>query len=107
MKTEPGELAASRITTLPGGTIAQVVLNERTEAFARWYGAGVWSDWWPVADGVRDISVCADIGQPDLAVLVNVVAHVPLPIGAFRVTHTVYQSAFYRLTADGVSSVDL
>ena len=46
MQTGPGNLTASRITTWPGGIVAEVVLNERTEAFARWLGDSTWSEWW-------------------------------------------------------------
>ena len=39
--------------------------------------------------------------------LVSVVAFVHLPIGGIAPLHTSHQSMFYRLSASGVSSVDL
>ena len=38
----PGELTASRVAAWPDGTVAEVVLNERTTAYARWHRGGVW-----------------------------------------------------------------
>jgi len=104
----PGNLVASRITTLPDGCAAEVVVNERTEAFARWLSGGAWSAWKPVAEGVRDVSITPDISQEEpAAALISVVVFVPLPMGAIAPLHVSHKSAFYRLTASGIVPADL
>lgn len=104
---EPGELTAVSIAVLNGGTVAEAVINERTECFARLHAGGAWSGWWPVAAGVMDVSVTADAGQPEPSALIAVVVLVPLPTGAIAALHAFHRTAFYRLTASGVSAADL
>lgn len=102
----PGNLIASRVAMLPGGIVAEVVLNERTEAFVRWFGGGSWSAWRPVAERVRDVSITPDISQQDPAALVGIVVFVPLPMGAIAPLHVSHKSEFYRLTASGIAPAD-
>ena len=59
---QPGSLTASRITTWPGGIVAEIVIDEQAGAFGRWSQGGSWSAWWPIADGVRDASLAAADG---------------------------------------------
>lgn len=99
----PGELSAVSIAVLEGGAVAEVVINERTACFARLHADGAWSDWWPVAEGVRDVCVAADTGQHEPSALIAVVVLVPLPTGGHAAFHTFRREAFYRLTASGVS----
>ena len=101
----PGELTAVDITVLSNGAVAQVVVNERTECFARLHADGKWSAWWPVANGVKDISVTADGRQDEPSALIAVVVLVPVPVGVHAAGHTLHQGAFYRLTSAGVSAV--
>jgi hypothetical protein len=103
----PGNITASRITMLEGGDLAEVVINERTEAFARWFSDGAWSSWRPVVDGVRDVSITPDTSQREPAALISVVVFVPLPMGAIAPLHVSHRSVFYRATASGVASADL
>lgn len=98
----PGELIASRVAAWPDGTVAEVVLNEQTAAYVRWHSGGAWGAWLFIADGVRDISVCAESGREEPAALVSVVRFVPLPLGSIAAHHVSRTSAFYRLTASGV-----
>ena len=60
---QPGSLTASRITTWPGGIVAEIVIDEQAGAFGRWFQGGSWSAWWPIADGVRDASLPAADGS--------------------------------------------
>jgi len=103
----PGELTAVAIAVLNGGAVAQVVVDERTECFARLHADGAWSGWWPVTGGVSAVSVAADAGQDEASALIAVVVLVPVPVGTHAVAHTLHQAVFYRLTPDGVSSVGL
>jgi hypothetical protein len=103
----PGELTAVSIAVLNGGAVAEAVVNERTDCFARLHADGAWSDWSFVVSGVRDVSVTADASQDENSALIAVVVLVPLPLGAFAVEHTLYQGAFYRLSAAGVVPADL
>ena len=103
---QPGSLMASRIASLPGGVVAEVVIDERTAVWARWLSEGSWSDWWPVTDGARDVSVAADAAQPE-TVLVSAVVMVPLPIGVYQSQHLLHQQRFYRLDAGGVTPAAL
>jgi hypothetical protein len=98
----PGNITASRITMLEGGDVAEAVINERTEAFARWFSDGAWSSWQFIAEGIRDVSLAADLGQKEPTALVSVVGFVPLPMGGIAPLHTSYRSTFYRLTAAGI-----
>ena len=103
-----GELTAVSVAALNGGAVAQVVVDERTQAFARLHSDGAWSGWWPVAGGVRDVSVTAGDGQDEPSALIAVVVQVPVPMGVLgRVGHTLYQQAFFHLTASGVVPADL
>ena len=101
----PGELTAVDIAVLDDGAVAQVVVNEQTECLARLHADGGWSPWWPVTNGVKDVSVIADTRRVGAAALIAVVTLVPLPVGVYRAAHTLHQSAFYRLTSAGVSAV--
>jgi hypothetical protein len=103
----PGELTASRVAAWPDGTVAEVVLNERTAAYARWHSGGAWGAWLFIADGVRDVSVCAGNSGEEPAALVSVVRFVPLPFGGIAARHVSRTSAFYRLTASGIVPADL
>lgn len=103
----PGELTASRVAARPDGTVAEVVLNERTAAYARWHSGGAWGAWHFIADGVTDISVCAGSSGEEPAALVSVVRFVPLPLGGIAAHHVSRTSAFYRLSASGVVPSDL
>jgi hypothetical protein len=103
----PGELTAVDITVLSDGAVAQVVVNERTECFARLHADGAWSPWWPVTNGVTDVSVTADGRQDEASALIAVVVLVPLPVGVHASAHTLHQGKFYRLTASGVSTAAL
>ncbi len=94
----PGELTATRVAAWPDGTIAELALNVSAEAYARWRRGGAWGAWVLVADGVRDISVCAEGGPEEPAALAGVVRLAPLPQGAIAALHLFWQSAFYRLT---------
>jgi hypothetical protein len=100
----PGELTAVDITVLSDGVVAQVVVNERTECFARLHADGGWSPWWAVTNGVKDVSVTADGRQDEACALIAVVVLVPLPVGAYAAAHTLHQGKFYRLTGAGVSA---
>ena len=105
---QPGSLTASRITTWPGGIVAEVVIDEHAEAFARWFSGGRWSAWWPLAAGVRDASIAAapDDGQ-EPAALVSVVAWTPMPVSPIEARqHRPYKQSFYRLTPAGIVSAD-
>ena len=103
----PGELTASRVATWPDGTIAEVALNESAAAYARWHRGGGWGGWVLVADGVRDISVCAEGGREERSALVGVVRLAPLPYGGIAALHVFWSSAIFRLTASGVVPLDL
>lgn len=98
----PGELTTVSIAVLNGGVVAEAVVTEHAECFARLRADGEWSDWWFVRNGVRDVAVAADTGQHGTSALIAVVLLVPLPLGAFAVTHTLYQDALFRLNTSGV-----
>jgi hypothetical protein len=106
---QPGSLTASRITTWPGGVVAEVVIDEGTASFARWFGGGSWSAWWPIAEGVRDVSIAAapwDGQRP--AALVSVVAWTPMPASPIAALHHApYKQSFYRLEASGIAPAGL
>lgn len=104
----PGSLVVSRITTLPPGIVAEVVINEQTYAFGRWFSDGTWSAWWPVATGVRDVSIAAaDDSEQEPSVLVSVVQWTPMPPGGRPAAYVPYERVFYRLSAGGIVPVDL
>lgn len=105
----PGELTHSRIVALPGGELAEAVVTERAEAFARWRAAGgPWSPWQMVAEGARDISLTPDSTSPqEPAVLIAAVTWTALPLGAYPVMHTFYTLSHFRLSASGVTPADL
>jgi hypothetical protein len=100
----PGELTAVDIAVLSVGAVAEAVINERTECFARLHADGAWSGWQFVVNGVKDVSVTADTGP---SALIAVVMLVPLPPGAFAAGHAFYQDAFFLLTPAGVSRAAL
>jgi hypothetical protein len=102
----PGELTAVSIAVLDGGAVAEAVVSERMECFARLHADGAWSDWWSVAGGVRSVCVAADASQHEPSALIAVVVLVPVPLGAFAVTHTLYQETLFRLTTSGVAPAD-
>lgn len=103
----PGELTSVAIAALPGGALAQVVINDRTECLARLHADGAWSAWHLVASGARDVSVTAGASQGELSALIAVVVLVPLPIGSFAAGHAFHQGAFYRLTVSGITPAGL
>ena len=103
----PGELTAVSVAVLNDGTVAQAVIDERTQCFARLHADGAWSGWRHVADGVRDVSMAADACQGEPSALIGVVVLVPLPVGAFAAGHTFHREAFFRLTASGVTAANL
>ena len=39
-QAQPGSLTASRITTWPGGIVAEIVIDEQADAFVRWFQGG-------------------------------------------------------------------
>jgi hypothetical protein len=104
---EPGELTAVSIAALDGGAIAEAVVDERQQCFARLHADGAWSGWLLVADGVTDVSVTAGSGQDEPTALIAVIILVPLPLGAYAVSHTLHQDAFFRLSASGIVPADL
>ena len=107
----PGDLIASRVAVLTDGTVAQVVLSERTgpyavtlrEVYARWHGGGAWSPWRLIVGDAHDISIAADIGQQEATALVGVIVWVPAPGGVIAANHVSHRSKFYRLSASGVT----
>lgn len=103
----PGELTAVDIAVLSNGAVAQVAVNQCMECFGRIHAGGGWSPWWPVTNGVKDVSVTADGRQDEASALIAVVVLVPVPVGVHATAHTLHQGAFYRLTSAGVSSADL
>ena len=98
----PGELTAVSVAVLNDGTVAQAVIDERTQCFARLHADGAWSGWRHVADGVRDVSVTADAGQGEA--LIAVVVLVPLPTGGHAALHTFHRAAHFRLSSAGVTA---
>jgi hypothetical protein len=105
---QPGSLTASRITTWPGGIVAEIVIDEQACAFGRWSEGGSWSAWWPVADGVRDVSLVAAEGDQEPAALVSIVRWTPMPVSPIAARHhKPYKQAFYRLSASGIAPADL
>ena len=128
----PGELIASRVAVMANGDVAEVVLTERLGpyaarlrgAYARCHSDGAWSAWTLViSENVQDISIAADISPAsrildetseiprfewqEPAALISAVIWVPAPTGAIAVNHAAHRSAFYHLTASGVSAADL
>ena len=103
----PGSLAASRITTLTPGIVAEVVIDESTDCYGRWFSGGSWLASRLIATGARDVSVAPldDDGEP--AALVSVVILTPLPVGRIRAGHLLHQQVFYRLTASGATAAGL
>jgi hypothetical protein len=111
----PGTVTASRIAVMADGSIAEVIITERSlpygdkraDAFARWHSGGEWSGWWPVAESAEDASVSPDTSQQEPAALISVVIWVPAPGGGIAVGHVAHRSAYFRLTASGVAPADL
>lgn len=110
----PGELIACHIATLKDGGLAEVVITERTgayavalrEAYARLHRDGGWTAWRLVTADARDVSIAADPGQ-EHAALISAILWVPVPAGVVAALHTPFQLQHFRLTATGVSAADL
>lgn len=108
MKTQlPGSLTASRITTLRPGIVAEVVIDEKTDAFGRWFDGGSWSAWQLLATGVRDVSLAPLEGDAEPTVLVSVVLLTPAPLGGIPAAYVQYQRRFFRLSTSGVTPASL
>lgn len=107
-RQEPGSLTTSRITTLPGGQVAEVVVDEETGGFARWCNSGTWSRWWPIGTGVRDVSIAAAAGnEGEPAALASVVIWSPRDVGVTMRDYQPYGQKFYLVTAAGITPASL
>jgi hypothetical protein len=111
----PGSLTAARIAVMTDGSVAEVVIAERSlpyavtraDAFARLFSDGAWSQWWLVAESAFDVSIAPDLGQEEPTALISVIEWVPAPGGAIFANHESHRSAYFHLTAAGVSRADL
>jgi len=93
MSQSPGPLTASRIALMPDGSVAEVVLDSAGKAFGRWNG-GSWSNWYPVAASIVDISIAASqVSSSDTAVC--------------SATFSDGSRGFYLLTPSGITVADL
>ena len=68
MSLTPAQLTASRIALMPDGDLAEVVLDDIGDAYARWYSDGSWSAWFFVGSPAVDVSVAAaNVSSTDTA----------------------------------------
>jgi hypothetical protein len=58
MSLSPAQLTASRIALMPDGNIAETVIDNLGNAYARWF-SGLWSQWFLVGAQAVDVSIAA------------------------------------------------
>jgi hypothetical protein len=93
MSLSPAQLTASRIAVLPDGNLAEAVIDNLGNAYARWNN-GTWSQWWAVGGPAVDISVtAANINSTDTAYI--------------SLTFRGGARAVYLLTSSGVAATGL
>ena len=115
MNKMPGDPIASRITVLPDGTVAEVILAERTlpyavrrtDAFARLAIGGTWSAWHVLTEAVLDVSIAPDTSQQVPTALISAIVWRAVPSGVIAANHATHQLMYFRLTASGAAAADL